>query len=130
MSTTTFDNHSANDQDQNANVAYEQSAPTQVDDGAHSGDIDETPLQYQSDYVQPDTLHPTEQIHEYALNDYANVADSIDQQLYANQQYYYTDDGQYMQQQAEPYEQYETQQTLLHTDYQEQPEVCADSIIL
>lgn len=116
-----------NDQNQDANIALQQNAGV-GDAEACSGDIGEAPMQYQSEYVEPDNLHTTGQIDEYALNDYANVGDSMDPQSYANQQYYYTDDGQYMQQQAEPYEQYEAQQTLQHTDYQDQLEVCADSI--
>lgn len=87
--------------------ALEHSANEYNDSGMHGNTSDLT--QYQNDYIEANNVHATDASNVYAMTDSANVPNAIDQQLYANQQYYYTDDGQYVQQQAEPYEEYEQQ---------------------
>lgn len=89
-----------------------------VDDVGRSPSDTNIPAQHQSDYMAADNRHTVESNDEYQLND------TMDQQLYANQQYYYTDDGQYVQPQTETYEQYEPEPLATHSDYQDHQQVC------
>lgn len=108
--------------------ASEHSVNEYNDNGTHANASDAA--QYQSDYVEANSVHATDATNVYAMADSANVSNAMDQQLYANQQYYYTGDGQYAQQQAEPYAQYEQQQTeqydpqQIHPDYLHDQTVC------